>query len=265
MSAHRLRLRRTVELLLGMALTVFMIPIGLGVSPGPWVSAALPSTIRGIQVHYEYDRATVFPGSWLKPPVDCEGSQVPASDAKRIVPLIREFASVYGASTLHDHLTDIYLLGSLECYGKTYGGTNSTSAIYLHVGSEHDGYDAEYLLSTMHAEFSSILLREHVFPTEEWEAMNPPGFEYLNNAVSMLDEPGISEKPSPELFCGGFLTRYGASDLEDDFNEYAGLIFVEPKELCQYRIKCKAIADKAWLATEFYKAVDPTIKIPSCK
>jgi hypothetical protein len=54
------------------------------------------------------------------------------------------------------------------------------------------------------------------------------------------------------------------SDLEDDFNERAGAIFVEPKEICRYRIKCRATADKAWLTVEFYKSVDPAISVPSC-
>jgi len=265
MSSRRFHTRRINELVLGVMLSMFMIPLGWGGSSGPWNSTALPGTIRGIRIHYEYDREASFPASWLESPINCEGSQVEISEAERVVPLIEEFAVTYGDSTLHDHLTDIYLLGSLSCYGKMYGGTNSTSAIYIRVSPESQGYDAHYLLSTLHAEFSSILWRQHRFPIEEWQGMNPPGFEYANDSVAVLDVPGITDQPSPEMFCGGFLTRYAASDLEDDFNEYAGAIFTEPKQLCEYRVRCKAIADKAWLASEFYKMIDPGVKVPSCQ
>lgn len=265
MSAIRFHRRRVHELLLGMMLSMFLVPVGWGGSLGPWASADLPPTIRGVRIHYQYDRAAYFPSSWLESPTNCQGSQVEIPEAERMVPLIEEFASTYSQSTLHGHLTDIYLLGSLRCYGKEYGGTNSTSAIYIRVDHASEGYDGHYLLSTLHAEFSSILWRQHSFPTGEWQAMNPPGFEYSNNAVTVLGQAGITDKPAPELFCGGFLTRYAASDLEDDFNEYAGAIFVESQELCEYRVRCKAIAAKAWLAIEFYKSVDPGIKIPACK
>ncbi len=171
---------------------------------------------------------------------------------------------MYTASTLQAHLTDIYLLGSLECYGKTYGGTNSTSAIYIRVSPESEGYDAHYLLSTMHAEFSSILWRSHDFDLEAWQSLNPRGFHYPNNPVAVLEEPGITDRPSPGLFCGGFLTQYGTADPEDDFNDYASALFVDSDKLCEYRTECKGIADKAWLATQFYKSVDPGVKIPAC-
>lgn len=264
MRAKSFRIRRWSRLVLGAALSVFMIPLGWGGSPKLWARASLPAAIRGIRIHFEYDRTRFFPRSWLQPEINCQGSQVQPTEARRAIPLIEQFAAAYGDESLQEHLTDIFLLGSLECYGKTYGGTNSTSAIYLRVGTEAEGYGAYFLLSTLHAEFSSILWREHDFPNEAWLALNPPGFEYSNNPIALLEQAGITEQPSRDLFCGGFLTRYGAADLEDDFNEYAGAIFVEPQELCQYRVKCKAIADKAMLAVQFYKSVDPAIKVSGC-
>ncbi len=264
MFARTSHIAGVTQIAIGVALSVMLIPFGAGAGMRSYAEAALPGNIRGIRIHYEYDRAAYFPPGWLEEPINCQGSQVDLNEAQRAVPLIEEFAAVYSAAVLRDHLTDIYLLGSLQCYGKIYGGTNSTSSIYIRVSSESEGYDAHYLLSTMHAEFSSILWRSHNFPVEAWGSLNPRGFEYGNDPVAVLEQPGITDKPSQDLFCGGFLTRYGTSDPEDDFNDYAGAIFVQPEELCHYRSECKGIADKAWMAIEFYRSVDPGIKVPAC-
>ncbi len=264
MSAKTAQIAGMTQIAIGVALSVMLIPFGPGAGIQSHALAALPGSIRGIRIHYDYDRVTFFPPSWLASPVNCQGSQVEAIEAERVVPLIDKFAAVYSPSTLREHLTDIYLLGSLECFGKTYGGTNSTSSIYIRVGAENEGYDAHYLLSTMHAEFSSILMRSHNFPVDAWESLNPRGFHYANDPVSVLEQPGITDKPAPALFCGGFLTQYGTADAEDDFNDYAGAIFVDPEQLCEYRSECKGIADKAWMAIEFYRSLDPGVKVPSC-
>ncbi len=264
MNARTSPIAGLTQIVVGVALSVMLLPFGPGAGFEARLSPALPDNIRGIRIHYDYDRSTYFPASWLAEPVNCQGTQVDLTEAERLVPLIQEFAAVYSAPTLREHLTDIYLLGSLECYGKTYGGTNSTSSIYIRVSPTSEGYDAHYLLSTMHSEFSSILWRSHDFDVSAWESLNPPGFAYPNDPVSMLEQPGITDRPAAGLFCGGFLTQYGTADPEDDFNDYAGAIFVEPQELCEYRAACKGIADKAWLAIQFYKTVDPGVKVPAC-
>ncbi len=227
-------------------------------------TSELPDRIRGIRIHYQYNREAVFPKSWLEAPIHCMGAQVERSEAERTVPVIEEFASAYDDFVLREHLTDIYVLGDLQCYDQPYGGTNSTSALYLRVGTERQGYDAPHLLSILHAEFSSILLRNHAFPGEEWTALNPASFQYNNNAIQVLDEAGITDRPPEALFCGGFLSRYATSDVEDDFNEYAGWIFTRTDELCRARSECPAIEAKTQLALRFYKSVDPNMALPEC-
>lgn len=245
-------------------LFLVVIPVTARESVLPQAKSGLPDRIHGIRIHYDYDRELVFPKSWLEAPINCIGTQVEMSEAERAAPVIDEFASAYDDYVLRDHLTDIYLLGDLQCYGQPYGGTNSTSALYLRVGIESQGYDAQHLLSILHAEFSSILQRNHAFPSEEWKALNPAGFQYNNNAIQVLDEAGITDRPSRGLFCGGFLSRYATSDLEDDYNEYAGWIFARTDELCRARSECPAIEAKTQLALRFYKSVDPNMALPEC-
>jgi hypothetical protein len=141
---------------------------------------------RGVVVHYDYDPQRFFPREWLSEPARCEGEQFDLREARRTVRLIAEFASLYSFEVIDPNLTDIYVLGDLHCYGATYGGTNSQTALYITAGSVRDGYTDSYIYGLLHAEFSSILMRNYDFPYDAWTAVNQPSFEYSNNAVEVV-------------------------------------------------------------------------------
>lgn len=192
-----------------------------------------PEQIQGVEVHYTYERQQFFPTAWLTADVNCLGTQVGAADAGRAVPLIEQFLAAYDRAVIQNNLTDIYLLGDLRCYGQPYGGTNRTSSIYLRVGTRSSGYTDRIVLATMHEEFSSIRFRKYVFPGAAWQSLND-GYRYPNDSTVILDEPGLRSTAQEYLLARGFLTSYAASSMENDFNEYAGWLFVWPDQLCGY-------------------------------
>jgi hypothetical protein len=224
----------------------------------------LPGTVKGIVIHYQYEPSRFFPEEWLQDPIHCDGAQVDLSEAQRVIPLIEDFASAYDPRTLDINLTDIYLLSELRCYGKTYGGTNSLSALYIKVGSRERGFTDPFLLALLHMEFSSILMRNYTFPAEEWAAINEQDFVYAENAVEIVEQEGL-EDPAPEYLEQGFLNRYATTSLENDFNEFVSWLFVQPEELCRLRIEYEKIEQKSDLAMQFYASVDPTIEWPVCR
>ncbi len=223
-----------------------------------------PSKIKGINIHYDYDPQEFFPEAWRTDVIDCGGAQVDLAEAGRVVPLIERFATAYQPEVLQKNLTDIYLLGDLYCYQHPYGGTNSTSAVYLRVGTRAEGYTDRVLLATLHEEFSSILLRNYGFSADTWIRLEGDGFEYPNNSVDLLDEPGLKADPSRDLLEAGFLTLYAASSLENDFNEYAGWIFVWPDRLCDYGSHYPLIRRKAAMVSDFYRSIDPQMETWGC-
>jgi Putative zinc-binding metallo-peptidase len=226
-------------------------------------SAGLPKIIEGLVIHYQYDRSKFFPAAWLEEPVNCSGTQVNLSQARRIVPLIEDFASAFDSGFLRSNLKDIYLLSELRCFGKSYGGTNSLSALYLRVGTASQGFTDRYLSLSLHHEFSSILMRNYTFPSQEWTLINGPDFAYSQNSVEVLGQTAL-ESPAGELLKAGFLNRYSMTTLENDFNEIASWLFVRREELCQFEVKYEKIARKSKLVIQFYNSIDPTLAWSAC-
>lgn len=84
----------------------------------------------GVQIAYDYDASAFFPKQWLEAPISAEGSQIALTEVERMLPIIDRFLSSYPEAVLKKNLKAIYLLNELKFYGKSYGGTNSNTAIY---------------------------------------------------------------------------------------------------------------------------------------
>jgi hypothetical protein len=227
-------------------------------------SADLPKIIEGIVIHHQYDRSKFFPTEWLSAPINCSGTQVSLSQARRIVPLIENFASVFDPHFLKSNLKHIYLLNELQCFGKSFGGTNSNSALYLRVGTASQGFTNQYLSSSLHHEFSSILMRNYTFPSKKWALINGPDFIYSQNSVEVLGQKAL-ETPAARFLEAGFLNRYSMTTMENDFNEISSWLFIRREELCRFEAKYDKIAQKSRLAIQFYISIDPTLAWSACK
>lgn len=243
----------------------FVVPTGASLSLLTGQPAGRPAEIHAIHIHYDYVRTQVFPQKWLEAPIDCGGEQVDLAEAQRAVPLIEKFAAAYNPDVLRKNLTDIYLLSDLHCFDREFGGTNSTSSVYLRVGTRADGYTDRVLLATLHEEFSSILFRQYDFPTGVWQELSGGEYAYPNNSVEILGEAGLKEVASEDLLRRGFLTRYAASSLENDYNEYAGWMFVWPDLLCNYGSHYPTIQAKASMVNAFYRSIQPQMETWDCQ
>lgn len=87
-------------------------------------------------------------------------------------------------------LKAVYVLGGLRCCGVITSGTNSRTTVYLRIGSVKDGYTDAHIEGVFHAEFSSILLRNHaaLLDKQAWQSLNPPCFKYLGNGVDAVKQ-----------------------------------------------------------------------------
>jgi hypothetical protein len=117
------------------------------------------------------------------------------------------------------------------------------------------------LLGIMHAEFSSILLKNYGFPSDEWQAINKPSWRYFGSGSEMLGEKGLYDQ-TEELLAEGFLSRYSQASLEEDFNVFADWVFTKPDRLRELASTYERIRKKYQVVIKFYKSIDPTIDIP---
>jgi len=210
----------------------------------------------GITIHYE-DGANAIPDEWRKPPENGTAESITKRNMCRVMPILLRDLRKYPRRVIQDELTDIYLLNSLHFYGIRYGGTALGRAVFMAVGSRHDGFNDVYLSELFHHEMSSVLFMAYPFPNEAWAAVNSKNFAYAKSRDEVLRsiENIDGDDSSGRYYHKGFLSDYGYSTLENDFNLYAEMAFTDPEAL-------KALADtypkmhqKSVLLKGFYKSI----------
>ena len=208
-----------------------------------------------VQVHYVYSAEHYFPARWRKTPISARGRQLALEEVTRLLPIIDRFLSAYPKRVLSDNLATIYLLSELYLYDKSYGATNSQSGLYIKSEGERKGFSDSFLLQRMHSEFSSILMRTHNFPEEDWRMANAADFEYRGAGREMLGETDLYGQTCG-LLSQGFIVKYAQSSLENDFNMISSWLFTDRDKLRHLGRTYPRIKAKTELAIEFYKSVD---------
>lgn len=208
-----------------------------------------------VQVHYLYSSQKYFPEKWLKAPISGEGGQLALDEVERILPLIQKALSAYPRSVIEENLVNVYLLNKLMFYGKSFGATNSKTNLYIKSQGKAKGYSDSFIISRIHSEFSSILMRNYEFPKEEWENINPREFKYLGAGKKMLGQKKLYGQNN-ELLSRGFLVKYSQSSLENDFNLISDWLFTRYSQLVELGEKHEKIRLKMNLAVRFYKSID---------
>jgi len=238
-----------LALVIGHAITSTYVP---GISQN---QEEIPTQIGSVKVV-----ATVtddfYPSEWKNDPkIKPVAEPIEHNELLRTIPLIRGFVAEYPEGILEKNLKGIFLCKTLQFYGKDFGGTNSADGVYICVKSKELGYTNQFLLSSMHHEFSSILMRNYPFPNKAWEALNPKGFSYTEDAVGALGKDDLL-KPQAKYHEKGFICLYSQSSAEEDFNTIADYLFNQRPALSQMAQKYPKLRAKIQLAMKFYKQVD---------
>jgi len=174
----------------------------------------------------------IFPESWRKPPISASGDALQPRDTERAARIMKRALEKYPGAVLAANLKATYVLSDLRYSGIHASGTNSRDSVYVLMGPVAKGYTDTQVEGTFHAEFSSILLREHArdFNEAAWIAANPPTFKYLGGGVEAVKQGKAGLAMTTDLNEQGFLRQYGQSSLENDFNGFAASLFCgDPK------------------------------------
>lgn len=202
----------------------------------------------------------IFPKSWRKTPVLASGEALPETQTARVREILGRALQKYPPPVLQANLKAVYALAELRYSGvATTSGTNSQTSVYLKFGDAKKGFTDAHIEGVFHAEFSSILLRNHanLFDKEAWEAANPPGFKYLGNGVDAVKQKKASTTLREELHEQGFLVEYAQSTMENDLNGFAKLLFNGDARLWRTAEAFPKIKRKLDLTLAFYQRLDP--------
>ena len=216
----------------------------------------------GIEIKYDVAEEAI-PELWRNPPSNGTAEPIDRINLCRHIKNLSLELKKYPADILKRDLSTIYLFSRLGFYGVQYGGTSLDSSIYLTGGSKSEGYSDAYFASLLHHEMSSILYRVYQFPKEAWSSINPVEFHYAESDSQVLEAIAKTKKLTikKRLYREGFLSKYGHSTLENDFNLYAEMAFTHPQQLRSLSEKYPRVRQKAKLTKNFYIGISKNFSI----
>lgn len=201
----------------------------------------------------------IFPESWLTEKINGKATPLDSIEIERTTRIILKALNKYPTHLIKKNLTKIYAVKNLEFYGLSYGGTSSTSAVYISNNGVSSGYTDFWIEQTFHTEFSSILLRNYSFllNSKKWTSQSK-GIKYGYSGVEALQNGKDSREFDLELNKKGFLFMYGTASFEEDFNSFAENLFLCSRGFWSIVKTQKRINAKALMAISFYNSIDET-------
>lgn len=147
----------------------------------------------------------------------------------------------------------IFICGELRMGGVEAGGTAGPAWIILAAPSDlgEEGIRFASLIG-VHHELSSFVLRVDPATRVRWAEFAPADWNFVADAGGALRR---AEAVAPSMETG-FLSAYGATNLENDFNVYAEKMFTEPDNLARLAGQYPLVRRKLDFVRETYVAID---------
>lgn len=217
------------------------------------------NTLLDSQIKIEFScDSTTFPSFWFNNEINAKGKSLDSSEIERSKRVILKALSKYPNELILKNITKIFVLKEMQFFGQPYGGTTSTSVIYLSNDGIQNGYSDFWLEQKFHSEFSSILFRNysHKFKNRKWVSFNSPEIKYGTSGVDAIRNGKASLTFDLDLNKKGFLFLYATSTIEEDFNSFAENLFLSRDSFWEIVNKNERIKMKMLLVVEFYSKID---------
>jgi hypothetical protein len=233
-----------------------LLVVALGFITTNAISQERPLADFGVEINFLADDK-IFPKSWLTEEINAKATSLDTGEYARSKAIIIKALNKYPAEVVRRHLTKIYVVRQLEFYGQSYGGTSSTSEVYVVNDGADMGYTDFWIEQAFHSEFSSILFRNYLFlfDKKKWISYNK-GIHYGQYGVDALKEGKASKVFDLELNKKGVLSQYGTASIEEDFNIFAENLFSSSTGFWQIVKTQDRIRQKTEQVIEFYNLID---------
>lgn len=168
--------------------------------------------------------------------------------------------SKYPKDVIRNRLKAIFFSEEINAGGFKYGGTYDPfrRIIYL---VDNGGQSERLAISNFHHEFSSLLLNSRSFYLNPWINQNPRNFIYFSDVYKTWEELhnkiDLSTEAKSEDFKKGFMSVYGQTSFENDFNEYSAMIFTYPEKFKKLMNQYPRVRAKFLVWLDFYQKIDP--------
>lgn len=178
----------------------------------------------------------------------------------RYAKYLHQAFSKYPNSVITAHLKYIYFAKTMAINGFRCGGTYDQfrKIVYL---ANNGSLEDDRAIANFHHEFSSILLSYHGFLINPWIDKNPQKFRYLQeqsaNWTAIWKDIDFTGEGTEAAYRQGFMNNYSQTNFENDFNEYAAMIFTHPQRFKKIMNQYPRVRGKFLLFLDFYHKIDP--------
>ena len=211
----------------------------------------------------------VIPESWKSTSqLGTENSGEPVESKARVIhlfELLSDEVRVLPDSVKSD-LKIVVIVSHLVNRGLSSGGTYDPGLGALYIATESDSgvVPDEYVASTFHHELSSMLMEKYSFDEIGWRNILGKDFKYESDKnpfyfIAVL-EHDVEIKEEEYYFKRGLVSYYGETGVENDLNEYVGMIFSDPEKMKSLISEYPKIKEKYAYIKSFYLSIDEGFK-----
>ena len=186
--------------------------------------------------------------------------QIPHRVLVRYPALLQRAFDKYPIEVIKKNLNAIYFSGIIDADGLWYGGTYDPFRRIVYLVDNGTKSD-DHAMDTFHHEFSSLLLKRYSFFVNPWSDHNSKDFKYFRERYDSWETlekaVDITEEGDVEVYEQGFVTVYGQTNFENDFNEYSAMIFTYPQKFKKIMDQYPRVRSKFFVWLAFYQKIDP--------
>jgi hypothetical protein len=214
----------------------------------------------GIRIVYEIDETFTpqYRGGEGKHAEYCRLAPIKKRTLARYPQILEQALSKYPVQVIKEYLNAVHFAGIIKDRGSYAAGTYDSfrRIIYL---VDDGSRPAEEMIGTFHHEFSSLFLRRHGMLLNPWLDQHPVGFDYRSELFESIEDiyAAYSMHGAEVDYESGFMNTYSHTTFENDFNEYARMIFTHPEEFKQIMDKHPRVRGKFLVFLDFYEMIDP--------
>jgi hypothetical protein len=166
--------------------------------------------------------------------------------------------TVYPPGFVSSVVRGIFVGGEIRVGTETSGGFTAPAWFVLPASAARSSEDIRLTnLIGVHHELSSFVLRKSNV-AHEWSAFAPKDWQFATASEKAL-VAGRATDPSPD---SGFLSAYGATTAENDFNTYAERIFTQPEDLVRLACQHGLVRRKLLFVLQTYVTLDGRLDNP---
>jgi hypothetical protein len=205
------------------------------------------------------DPKSFFVPPYLAADAEVQGVTFDPADRGMIDASLKGIAKAFDAypeKCLGRIIKAVFIAGKILINGTEVGGTYGQDWIFV-ASPRNMPAETRQLVAELdvHHETSSFIWWRNPALQTAFKAQEPVGWSFQNDAAAQVAR-GQGADPAIET---GFLSAYGATTSENDFNTYAEIIFSDPARMKDLAKKVPLIAKKVGLVLAAYIAIDPRL------